>query len=351
MSTQNSGTESSPARPDTDVIAVETKSQSAFTRGVRWSLQNPTAQLVILVVLTVVMIALIPSFISRPQAFVALLVIASLLTMAAMGQTLVVILGGLDLAIAGYITFGAMVASNGTSRLEWSTPIALAVVIAVCGGFGALIGWLCHRYTIQPLVMTLGVGAMLTGGTMFLVNGDYTGTPPADLQVLTQLKSTTFGIPLPPVIFIVLLLGIILAIVLNKTAAGRRLYATGINPRAAGLTRIKTSAVWTIVFALSGVLAGIAGMLIASFGGGWSQNVGEPYLFTGLAAVLVGGTTFGSIRGSFTRTALGALILTVLSTIIVSQGLSEAQSRILYGVVILAVVVVYGRMKHVRDRF
>ena len=67
--------------------------------------------------------------------------------------------------------------------------------------------------------------------------------------------------------------------------------------------------------------------------------------------MLVGGTTFGSVRGSFTRTALGALILTVVATIITSRGLAEAQSRIVYGVIILAVVALYGRERHVRDRF
>ena len=77
----------------------------------------------------------------------------------------------------------------------------------------------------------------------------------------------------------------------------------------------------------------------------------EPYLFSGLAAFLVGGSIFGSIRGSYTRTLLGALTLTLLSTIIVSNGLTEAQSRIVFGVIILAVVSLYGRERHVLDRF
>ena len=157
--------------------------------------------------------------------------------------------------------------------------------------------------------------------------------------------------PFPPIILIVLLCGVGMWIFLNRTAAGRRFHATGVNFRAARLTRIRTSAVWTLVFAASGALAGIAGIFIASYGSGWSQTIGEPYLFSGLAAVLVGGSIFGSIRGSYTRTLLGALTLTLLSTIIVSNGLSEAQSRIIFGIIILAVVSLYGRERHVRDRF
>ncbi|GAA3777722.1 ABC transporter permease [Microbacterium kribbense] len=324
---------------------------SGWLRLRRWALETPLIQLAILVVLAVVLVSLVPAFIARPQAAIAVITIAALLALAAMGQTLVVILGGLDLAIAGYVTFGAMIAANATSRLGWPVPVALLVVLAVCGGTGSLVGWLCHRFRIEPLVMTLGVGVALTGGSMFVAGGDYNGQPPQELKSLAQINGTTFGLPIPPVIVIVAALGVLMWLVLAKTGIGRRLYATGVNPRAASLTGIRTTAVWAAVFAASGALAGLAGMFIAAFGSGWSQSIGDPYLFSGLAAVLVGGTTFGSVRGGVTRTALGALILTVLSTIIVSQGLSEAQTRIVYGLIILGVVALYGRDRHVRDRF
>lgn len=317
----------------------------------RWAIETPLIQVVMLALLVIVLVSLVPAFIERPIAGISVLTLAALLALAAMGQTLVVILGGLDLAIAGYVTFGAMIAANATSRLGWPTPFAFLVVVAVCGGIGALVGWVCHRFRVEPLVMTLGVGAVLTGGSMFVANGDYNGQPPQELRSLAQLNGTTFGLPIPPVVFIVLLLGLLLWLFLAKTSAGRRLYATGVNPRAAGLTRIRTSVVWTLVFAASGVLAGVAGMFLAAFGAGWSISIGEPYLFSGLAAVFVGGTTFGSIRGGFTRTALGAMMLTVLSTIIISQGLTEAQTRIVYGVIIIGVVALYGRERRVRDRF
>lgn len=340
--------------PSTSITASLTAPrppEAGWPRFRRWTLETPILQVVVLIALIVVLIVMIPAFAARPQAGVAILVLAALLSLAAMGQTLVVILGGLDLAIAGYITFGAMIASNATSRLGWSAPFATLFTILVCGGIGALVGWLCHRFRIQPLVLTLGVGAVLTGGSMFVANGDYNGQPPQELRQLVQLTGTSFGLPIPPIIPIVVILGVLLWLFLGKTTSGRKLYATGVNARAADLTRIKTSRVWVWVFAASGALAGVAGMLIASFGSGWAQTIGDPYLFSGLAAVLVGGTTFGSIRGSFTRTALGALILTIVSTLIVSQGLAEAQSRIVYGVIILLVVALYGRERHVRDRF
>ncbi|WP_431778971.1 ABC transporter permease [Microbacterium aurantiacum] len=340
-----------PSTGVTRSLTVPLPPARGWARARRWAVETPFVQVVVLIALAAVLVSLIPAFVARPQAAVAILVLASLLALAAMGQTLVVILGGMDLAVAGYILFGAMIASNATSRLGWPTWFAVVVTVAVCGGIGALVGWLCHWLHIQPLVLTLGVGAILAGGTMFLVNGDYNGQPPEDLRSLAQLTGTTFGLPIPPIIVVVVLLGVLLWLILSRTSVGRSLYATGVNPRAAALTRVRTGAVWTGVFALSGALAGIAGMFIAAFGSGWAQGTGDPYLFSGLAAVLVGGTTFGSVRGSFTRTALGALILTVVATIITSRGLAEAQSRIVYGVIILAVVALYGRERHVRDRF
>lgn len=315
-----------------------------------WVFEVPALQIVVLVALTTWLIVTVPAFLA-PRPIGAILVIACLLALAAMGQTLVVILGGLDLAVPGYILFGAFVASNLAGKLALPLPLAFALVIGVCGGIGALIGWICHRFTVQPLVVTLGIGATLTGATQFLAQGDYSNAPPEALRKIAGITGTTFGIPLPPIIPIVVICAVLLWVFLNRTTAGRKLYATGINPRAARLTRVDTTKVWTLAFAASGALAGMAGMLIAAFGSGWSQTVGEPYLFAGLAAVLVGGTTFGSIRGSYTRTVLGALILTVLSTIIIGYGLSEAQSRIVYGAIILAVVSLYGRERHVRDRF
>ena len=162
---------------------------SGWLRFRTWALRTPFIQFIVLIALSAVLVALVPAFIARPQAAIAVLVLASLLALAAMGQTLVVILGGLDLAIIGYVTFGAMIASNATSRLGWPVPIALLVVLLVCGGVGAGVGWLCHRFRVQPLVMTLGVGVMLAGGSMFLANGDYNGQPPQELKSLAQLSA------------------------------------------------------------------------------------------------------------------------------------------------------------------
>lgn len=334
----------------TDSVDIALPTRAPRAPIVAWLERVPALQVMTLLALIVWAAIRIPA-ITTPVAVKSVLVIAALLGLAAMGQTLVVILGGLDLAVPGYITVGAYAAAVLAGAQGWPLPVAVLTVVAVCGLVGAFTGYVCHRFSIQPLVVTLGTGAMLVGGTLFVSNGDFTSAPPDAVRALAGITATTFGIPIPPVLVIWVVAGVAMWFLLTRTPLGRRIYATGADPRAARLTRVRTSAIWTGVFAASGVLAGLTGVLIAGFAAGSSSAIGEPYLFTGLAAVLVGGTTFGSVRGDYTRTALGALILTLLSTILVGEGFDEGRSRVLYGLIILGVVLLYGREKRVRDRF
>jgi len=292
----------------------------------------------------------IPALIN-PIAISSILVLAALLGIAAIGQTFVVLLGGLDLAVPGYITVGAFAAANLAGMHHVPIPIAIGLAVLVCATAAGLAGYLCQRLRIQPLVVTLGLGAILTGGTLFISGGQFIASPPAELRELTRVTATTFGIPVPPVVIIWAVAVVAIGLFLARTTSGRRFYATGANPRAATLTRISTRRVWVVAFAVNGAVSALAGVLIAAFSAGSSATIGEPYLFTGLAAVLVGGTTFGSVHGSYTRTAIGALLLTLLATILIGEGFTEGESRVLYGLIILAVMAIYGREARLRDRF
>lgn len=310
----------------------------------------PLLQLAALLALMVLIVIRIPA-ITNPIAISSVLVLASLLGIAAMGQTLIVLLGELDLAIPGYIAFGAFAASNLAGMMHWPLPLAIGLAVIVCAAFAGTVGYLCHKLSVQSLVVTLGTGAVLTGGTLFLSGGQFIAAPPEVLSDLTRVTATTFGILIPPVVVLWIVGAILLGLFLARTATGRRLYATGGNPRAAALARVNTRRVWTVSFAVNGALSAVAGVLIAGFSAGTSAYIGEPYLFAGIAAVLVGGTVFGSIKGSYTRTVIGALLLTLLSTILIGEGFTEGQSRLLYGVMILVVIAVYGRERRLRDRF
>ncbi|MFL5847054.1 MAG: ABC transporter permease [Solirubrobacteraceae bacterium] len=319
-----------------------------MTRVAALQRKAPVLQVVALVALFVYGASTIEGF-STETSIDAMLVLAALLGIAALGQTLVLILGGLDLSVPGHIVMGAIMVSQLYGSHGWSAPLAIAVVVLIAAVFGAATGWICHRWNIQPLVVTLGVGALSAGGTVAWTEGKLTGAAPTFLTDLTTPAGTTFGLAIPPVVVIWGVLAVLVAVVLHRTIAGRRLYAMGANPRAAGMARIDTRRVIVTVFAVSAVMSALVGVLLAGFAGA-DQTLGDPYLFSGLTAVIVGGTTFMGARGDYSHTVVGALILTVLTTILVGKGYSQADQQIIFGVLILLVVAGYGRDRRLRDR-
>jgi ribose transport system permease protein len=256
-----------------------------------------------------------------------MLVLASFLGLAALGQTLALILGGLDLSIPGFIVMGAIVVSKLYSS-GWPSAAAILVVIAIAAALGAATGWICHRWRIQPLIVTLGVGALVSGAAVAWTHGSPVGAAPTFLTDFTAPTSKTFGfLSVPPVVVIWL--------VVTLMAALR--------------AKIRTQRVWVSVFALSAVASALVGVLLAGFAGA-DQAIGDPYLFTGLTAVIVGGTTFMGARGDYTHTVIGALFLTALTTVLLGKGADAADQQIVFGLLILIVVAGYGRDRRLRDR-
>jgi ribose transport system permease protein len=310
----------------------------------RW----PLLQLVALIVLFVYGAWTIDGF-GQEQSIRSMLVLAALLGLAAAGQTLVLLIGGLDLSVPGLIVLGATIVSELCGAKGWSFAPALAVVVVICGTVGTFVGFVCHRYRITPIIVTLAVGIIASGAITVWTHAQLTGSAPAFLSRVVAPDGTTFGVPVAPVVSIWAVFAIAAALFLHRTLAGRRIYATGANPRAADLVRISTRHVWIGVFAASAILSGLVGVLLAGFSGA-DPTLGDPYLFQGLTAVIVGGTVFMGSRGDYTHTVIGALILTELTTILVGKGYDTADQQIIFGVLILVVVAGYGRDRRLRDR-
>jgi ribose transport system permease protein len=201
----------------------------------------------------------------------------------------------------------------------------------------------------MPIVVTLGISSIALGGVQVWTHAQLTGAPPQFLSELVAANGTTFGLAVSPIVVIWAGVAVALALVLHRTRAGRQIYATGANPRAADLALISTRRVWVGVFMASAVLSALVGVLLAGFSGA-DPGLGEPYLFQGLTAVIVGGTVFMGARGDYTHTVVGALILTELTTIMVGRGYDTNRQQIIFGVLILLVVAGYGRDRRLRDR-
>jgi ribose transport system permease protein len=307
----------------------------------------PLLQLAALVVLYLVGALTVPGW-TLTSTTSSMLVMAGLLGLAGAGQTIVVLGGGIDFSVGSFITAGAVSITELTSVDHWPMWAAIACPLAVGAFGGALNGVISHRFGIEPLIVTLGVGSLLTGALTGWVSGAVSGTPPAWTDSAVSVVSKTFGLSVPPVVVIWAAVAVIIGIVLARTRPGRSLYLNGTNPSAARLALVRTGWTWTAGFIVSAMLATFVGMLLAGNGGS-NLTSGDPYLFQALTAVIVGGTMFGG-RGDYWRTVLGALILTVVTYLLEAHNYSIGVQEMVYGVLIMIVVAVYGRERKIRDR-
>jgi ribose transport system permease protein len=308
--------------------------------------------LIVLVVLLVLGASLVGSFLA-PANIRSMLLLASFLGLASLGQTLCALLGGLDLSIA-YVIGAANILLP--TLINLGIPPVLAVIIVAIGGgaIGAASGLLSFKLQGQSLIVTLGVGFAVLGGAQILSSlgssfaGTVYGTVPAWLSNMAAINGSTFGLPFPPVILVWLAVSVVLIIVMHRSWFGRSLYALGNSRLAASRILISEFRLWIAVYAISGVMAAVTGVLLLGFSGGGFADVGNPYLFTTVAAVVIGGTSLLGGWGGYGATVIGTLVLTVLTTILVGIGLNYAAQQAVFGLLIVPVVALYARSPPIR---
>lgn len=278
------------------------------------------------------------------------LIIASFLAISAVGQQVVLLLGGIDLGVPAYIALGNFMVPQLVGINHWPFWAVACLQVALAGAIGGTTGYICSHFKVESLVVTLGVQTMILGGLAVWTNGIVEAGAPQWLSDVASPAKGVFGIPVPPIVAIWALIAVLMAVLLYKTVVGRRIYAAGANPTAASVALVPIERIWIFAFALSAIASSFAGLLLAGFSGTGDLNVGNPYLFSSLAAVIVGGTSLIGARGDYWRTVIGALLLTVLTGVLIGHGLGAASQQIVYGVVILLVVPAYGRVQRTADR-
>jgi ribose transport system permease protein len=308
----------------------------------------PLLQLIALVIALVYGLATLPGLGSW-AGIKTILVVAAIIGVVSIGQTIVVLLGGFDLSLPGFMVAGAYFVTNIQQQDHLSFVVALAMAVIACGVLGGLSGYVCHRFAVQPLIVTLGMGSALAGLVQAASGDAPVGQAPEWTVRLTSIGAKTAGLAIPPVMVIWLGATIALAYLFHRTRTGRRLLATGASRPSAEYALINTRRVWTAAFAMSGIMAVFAGLLVAGFAGNLDTTTANPYLFQSLVAVIVGGTVFGG-PGDYTRTVVGALFLAVVNTVLVGHGATAPDQDILYGVVLVIAVASYGRERRLRDR-
>lgn len=288
---------------------------------------------------------MIPGY-SSSFAIRAMLVIASLLAVASIGQTLVVILGGIDLSIPFIIGFANVVAAQLYGG-GWNFGLVCLVVGIMAALIGAFNGYVSRKLDIHPLIVTLGVGMVVQGSVLLWTNGFPSGSAPAEVSAFVSIGGSAGPLPVPWLVPSLAVLAALIILVMSRSPYGRRLYALGSNPGAAPLALIDPVRMWTITFALSAVFAAVAGVLLLGFTGSAYGDVGQPYLFQTIAAVVVGGAALVGGRGNYLGTIAGVLVLTEINTLLIGLGFQPAEVQAALGLVIVCLVSLYGRERHV----
>ena len=277
----------------------------------------------------------------------SMLVLASLLGVASIGQTLVVLIGGIDLSTPFVIGFANVVAAQLYG--DGMNFVLVCVIVGVLAlVIGAVNGALSSTLAIHPLIVTLGVGTAIQGAVLLWTAGFPAGSAPETVTKFVSIGGHAGPLPVPWLVPSFLVVIAIISVVLARTPFGRRLYAVGSNPSAAPYALISPRVVWTVTYALSALFAAAAGVLLLGFTGSAYGDVGQPYLFQTIAAVVIGGTTLVGGRGGLIGTAAGALVLIEINTLLIGLGLSPAMVEAALGVLIVALASLYGREPHVR---
>ena len=329
------------------ILLFAFKVSGAFAHG-----RSAFIGLIVLGALVVVSSFTIDGFLSGSN-IKAILLFASFLGIACIGQTLVALLGGLDLSIP-FLIGAANIGLLYLISLGVPAGVALAAVLVIGGGLGFLNGVLSYRLQGQALILTLGMGFAVAGLVQILTSigsafsGNVFGTVPPWLQNLAAMNGQFFGLLVPPTILLWIALAILVIVGLRYTAYGRHIYALGGNRRSAKLIGVSEFSYWTLAYTISGFFAALTGSLLLGWSGGGFIGVGDPYLFTTLAAVVIGGTSLAGGYGGYGFTVIGVLVLQVLSSFLIGIGLKYEWQQFIFGLLILPMVALYGRAPHIR---
>ncbi|RUW44347.1 MULTISPECIES: ABC transporter permease [unclassified Mesorhizobium] len=293
----------------------------------------------------IVVLLLVGSLYSRsflsPEYLLQQLKVASFLGVIATGMMLVILLGQIDLSVPWSVAAGAMMAcaaaAYGPAGVVLAIPFGIfcGVLIGVVNGIGVA------YLRIPSMIITLATNAVAQG-LMVVYTGGF--SPQDSATGAMRYLATGFTIPgVPNAVIIWALIGAAMVFVLTRSGFGRAVYGIGNRERAAYLSGIDTRRVVMIAFAVSGGLSAFGGVLLAGYASKAAQSMGDAYLLPSIAAVVLGGTSILGGRGSYLGTVAGVILITLLQSILSVMQMPEAGRQIIYGVVIVAMLLLYGR--------
>ena len=258
----------------------------------------------------------------------------SMLGIAAVGMTFVLLLGGIDLSIGSQITLVNIVAAWLMVNAKMNPVLACLVVLAMSSFIGFINGWIIAKIRMPPLIVTLSTMTMIEGLAYIICKGIPIFGFPAGFATIGQ--GYLGFIPIPVIIMIVILA--IGSFILNNTFFGRYFYAVGGNEEASKLSGINVDRVKCMVYALSGLFSGIAGIVMLSRTNSGQALAGKGFEFDVLTAVVLGGVSANGGYGKISNVVAGVLIIGILSNGLVLMNVSQYVQMLTKGAVLLFAV-------------
>ncbi|WP_395817894.1 ABC transporter permease [Devosia sp.] len=273
-----------------------------------------------------------------PNYLLTQLQTGAFLGIVACGMMTVILLGHIDLSIPWTMTAAAMMATTIGGPGAIPTGLAIGLIVGLVNGFGVA------YLRIPSMIFTLGVDSVMRG----LMVAHTGGFAPQDTATdLMRYLAAEKVLGVPVAVFVWAAISIVISAVLARTSFGKAIYATGNREAAAYLSGIRTR--WIIVgaFVISGLCAASAGMLLAGYSNKAYQGMGNAYLLPAIAAVVIGGTNILGGRGRFIGTLVGVILIVLLNSVLSIAQMPEAGRQIIYGLVIIVMLLVYGRTTRV----
>ncbi|WP_339314698.1 ABC transporter permease [Paenibacillus sp. FSL R10-2734] len=267
---------------------------------------------------------------------VGILVSTAVIGVLALGATFVIITGGIDLALGTVMTFSSVMV--GVIITFWGLPVPLGIVGGILAGAlcGFISGLMVAKMNIPPFIATLAI-MMVTKGLSLVI----TGAKPIyfnDDPIFAKIAMGKMIPGIPNTIVIFLLLGVIASIILSKTIIGRYNFALGSNEEATRLSGVNTVKWKIVIYTITGIFSGIAGILMASRLNSAQPSLGTGYELEAIAAVVIGGTSLSGGVGSILGTIIGALIMSVLTNGLQIMSVAQEWRTVIVGIVIIIAV-------------
>jgi ribose transport system permease protein len=259
----------------------------------------------------------------------------------AIGMTMVIITAGIDLSVGSLVALSAVVATlligsfGGAQATAAGMFVACMLAVLVCSTVGLFSGFMVSQFRVPPFIVTLGMMQVASGAAYILADGRSIYEVP-DTFIWLGRETTAFGLPNAVVLMVILYA--VAYMIMSRTTFGRHVYAVGGNEEASRLSGVRVKAIKLSVYAISGIMAGVGGVILASQLKSGAPTYGLMYELQVIAAVVVGGTSLYGGQGKIIGTLIGAFIIGVIQNGMNLTGVESYTQRVVLGLVIVGAV-------------